>query len=60
MSDVTASYGTPLDFTTFFRYFHILYRYRRSLMYEALYLHQNFMECVSSQYTYLDMLSCQM
>ena len=57
MSDGAANYGTPLDFIAFLDIF-IHYR-DKSLMYEVLYLHQNFTNCVSSQYTYFDMLSCQ-
>ena len=59
MSNVTANYGTLLDFIAFLGNF-IHYRDRRSLNFAVLYLHQNFTDCVSSQYTYYDMLSCQM
>ena len=59
MSNVTANYGTLIDFIAFLGIF-IHYRDRRSLMYEVLYLHQNFTDCVSSQYTYFDVFNYQM
>ena len=57
MSNVTANYEMFPDFIEFLDIF-IHYRDSqedsRSLMYEVLYLHQNFTNCVSSQYTYFD------
>ena len=45
MPDVTASYGRPFDFITFFGYFHTLLT--SVFMPKVLYLHQTFTDCVS-------------
>ena len=52
---VTASYGVPFEFIAFMDIF-IHYRDR---MYEVLYLHQTFTDCISNQNTDFDMLTCQ-
>ena len=48
---MTENYRTLHDFIVFLGIF-IHYRNRESLMYEFLYLYQNFADCVSSQYKY--------
>ena len=41
MSDVTAGYGIPFDFTAIFKNFD------KHFMPDVLFLHQNFIDCVS-------------
>ena len=50
MPDVTASYGMPFKFITFFEN---LAQNWGIFMSELLYLHQSFIDCVSNQYWYV-------
>ena len=58
MSEVTANYGTLIDFIALFGCFHV--NYLRPFIFKVLYLHQIFTDCVSIQYTHFDMQICQM
>ena len=54
MIDVAASYETP-----FLPFLGIFIHYCRPLMSEVLYIHQTSTDCVSNQYTHIDILICQ-
>ena len=56
MSGVTAIYGTPPDFITFFRYFHT----SLTTIHVLSIVSSPFTNCVSNQNTEFDMLTCQM
>ena len=60
MSDVTASYGTHLDFIAcFYKYFHT-YIIATIHVSEVLYHHQTFTDSMSNQYTHFNMMTRQM